>query len=297
MIGEVLFDQFPNGETVLGGAPFNVAWNLRGFGQRPLFVSATGQDETGDQVRQQMRSWGMDTACLQSLSEHPTGRVTVTLESGQPSYEILSDQAYDFVDFERLDSTCHQAIKEAALMYHGSLAWRSPTTRNTMLKLRRELSVPVFVDLNIRQPWFDSDWLDAILSGVTWLKLNVDELAELCGRTLNENSSPASVGQAVADLKQRYPFEVCFVTAGDAGAYAIDANRQIVFQPTPKVERVVDTVGAGDAFAAIAIHGLLEGWGQPEILQHAVNFAARVCQINGATVDDPAFYQLAPTAS
>ena len=32
IFGEVLFDTFPDGTAVLGGAPFNVAWHLQGFG-------------------------------------------------------------------------------------------------------------------------------------------------------------------------------------------------------------------------------------------------------------------------
>ena len=46
IFGEVLFDCFPDGREVLGGAPFNVAWHLHAFGQSPVFVSRVGDDET-----------------------------------------------------------------------------------------------------------------------------------------------------------------------------------------------------------------------------------------------------------
>ena len=45
VFGEVLWDCFPDGQQVLGGAPFNVAWHLHAFGISPLFVSRVGQDE------------------------------------------------------------------------------------------------------------------------------------------------------------------------------------------------------------------------------------------------------------
>ena len=35
LFGEVLIDQFPEGQRILGGAPFNVAWHLQAFGQKP----------------------------------------------------------------------------------------------------------------------------------------------------------------------------------------------------------------------------------------------------------------------
>ena len=50
IFGEVLFDHFPDGARVLGGAPFNVAWHLQAFGSAPLFVSRVGNDPAGREV-------------------------------------------------------------------------------------------------------------------------------------------------------------------------------------------------------------------------------------------------------
>ena len=44
IVGEVLFDVFPDGSRVLGGAPFNVAWNLCALGADPLLISRVGTD-------------------------------------------------------------------------------------------------------------------------------------------------------------------------------------------------------------------------------------------------------------
>jgi hypothetical protein len=51
IFGEVLYDCFPDGEAVLGGAPFNVAWHLQGLGLSPLFISRVGDDPLGHRVR------------------------------------------------------------------------------------------------------------------------------------------------------------------------------------------------------------------------------------------------------
>ena len=59
IFGEVLFDHFPDGSAVLGGAPFNVAWHLQAFGLKPLFVSRVGNDAAGESVRWAMRQWRM----------------------------------------------------------------------------------------------------------------------------------------------------------------------------------------------------------------------------------------------
>ena len=65
IFGEVLFDCFPDGSEVPGGAPFNVAWNLQAFHQQPYFISRVGNDRQGDQIRSLMRSWSMHSDFLQ----------------------------------------------------------------------------------------------------------------------------------------------------------------------------------------------------------------------------------------
>ena len=85
IFGEVLFDRFPDGSSVLGGAPFNVAWHLQAFGQRPLFISRIGRDRLGDTIRSAMQSWQMDVLGLQQDEIYPTGTVQVAIEQGEPS--------------------------------------------------------------------------------------------------------------------------------------------------------------------------------------------------------------------
>ena len=79
IFGEVLFDCFPDGREILGGAPFNVAWNLQAFGMSPLLVSRVGDDSLGWQIQEKMKSWGMNINCLQLDPSYPTGRTFTTL--------------------------------------------------------------------------------------------------------------------------------------------------------------------------------------------------------------------------
>ena len=67
IFGEVLFDHFPDGARVLGGAPFNVAWHLQAFGLAPLFISRVGDDPAGREVRQAMADWGIAMDNLERL--------------------------------------------------------------------------------------------------------------------------------------------------------------------------------------------------------------------------------------
>ena len=77
IFGEVLFDRFPDGSEVLGGAPFNVAWHLQGFGLRPRLISRIGEDRAGRRVVEAMDRWGLDTAGVQRDLRRPTGAVDI----------------------------------------------------------------------------------------------------------------------------------------------------------------------------------------------------------------------------
>ena len=102
LFGEVLMDQFPDGQQVLDGAPFNMAWHLQAFDQVPCFISRVGNDAIGKSIRQAMTDWGMAVENLQTDSDYPTGTVKVSINKDEPAYEILANQAYDFIAAQQL---------------------------------------------------------------------------------------------------------------------------------------------------------------------------------------------------
>ena len=60
VVGEVLFDLFPDDSRVLGGAPFNLAWHLQALGLEPLLITRVGADLEGAEVLEAMARWGLD---------------------------------------------------------------------------------------------------------------------------------------------------------------------------------------------------------------------------------------------
>jgi fructokinase len=284
VFGEVLFDCFAE-EAALGGAPFNVAWHLRGFGLDPLFISRIGEDKLGAQVVAAMERWGMDTSGLQRDPEHPTGRVEVQLQDGQPRYEILSDQAYDYIRPPAVKAL-HGAGRPAQL-YHGTLAARNGVSEATLGGLRGATTAPVFVDVNLRPPWWDLAKVTEMIQGAACIKLNENELE------LIERQDPGTDPRTRAlHLKERAGAEVVLVTQGEAGAFVLTACAHYRVEAKP-VDSLLDTVGAGDGFSAVAILGLLKGWPWERILERAAAFSARICGYRGAIREDRGFYEQA----
>ncbi|MCB1857258.1 MAG: carbohydrate kinase [Gammaproteobacteria bacterium] len=277
IFGEVLFDCFDDNSRVLGGAPFNVAWHLRAFGLSPLLVSRVGDDPLGRQIRAAMDGWGLSTAGLQLDSVHPTGRVSVSLKAGEPSFDILDGAAYDYIQRDMIPPVT------PSLIYHGTLALRSPDSAATLAHIRERYPAPVFMDINLRPPWWDKPLLERYLPGVRWLKINENELDTLAGA----NGSVQSRVQRVMD---NYQISLVILTRGGAGAMAVTADGAEVAVTPKRGTQVVDTVGAGDAFASVCIFGLASGWPMDSTLDRAQSFASLIVSQRGATIADPQPY-------
>lgn len=279
IFGEVLFDCFPDGNSVLGGAPFNVAWHLQAFGLSPLMITRIGEDNLGELVRSAMRDWNMDTTGLQLDSQHPTGSVDIVFENGEPQYTIVEHRAYDYIDAAALPSST-----ESGLLYHGSLALRNQTSREALSELKQHHSGSIFMDVNLRDPWWQKEFVLSLTADADWVKLNEDELAEL-GSGKGDTRSQADEFITTNELVG------LVVTLGAKGAIALTGNGDFSEVSPSQTLQVVDTVGAGDAFTSVLILGLTKGWPLDQTMQRAQEFASLMVAQQGATVHDQSFYQ------
>lgn len=284
IFGEVLFDIFESNHSVLGGAPFNVAWHLNGFSVHPMFVSRVGNDALGSEVFKKMNSWGMDTRGVQTDRARPTGRVRVEMQNNEPKYAIESSQAYDFITYPEPRINEHVG---KSILYHGSLALRDKTSRHTLAEIKKQSPALVFFDVNLREPWWKKEILLDELADTDWLKCNeheLEEIGQLIGAVERNREKLAS------RMIEYFNLTGIVVTMGSEGAMLIRKNGAAHYSVPNPVERLVDTVGAGDAFAAVTILGLIRDWTSQQILVRASDFAAEICRIRGATIEKQELY-------
>ena len=278
VFGEALFDCFPDGKKVLGGAPFNVAWHLQALGDHPVFISRVGDDPLGQELLTAIREWGMGTQAIQIDSAHQTGQVEVTIIANEPHYSITPNCAYDFISAEVIEN-----LPGSEILYHGTLGVRNSVSRDCLVRIVRQ-DLSVFLDVNLRSPWWQRqevfDWLEQ----ARWVKMNEDELQQL-------GFAAADICESMYKLQTRFQVEQLIVTQGAKGAIVMAADGSF-YQETPaSVSRIVDTVGAGDGFSALFIHGLRAGWSIEQTLTVAQQFAGKVIGLRGATAMEPGFYQ------
>jgi fructokinase len=285
LFGEVLADIFPD-QSVLGGAPFNVARHLQAFGLHPVMISRTGNDALRDDLLREMDRLGMDKTGIQCDPTYPTGQVQVHMKDGGHSFEILPDQAYDHIHA----GVTHMMIMsiKPELVYFGTLAQRGMESRLALDKFLADSKCPRFLDINLRSPWYNKHTVRRSLLRSDIVKMNEDELEivsdyfRISGKTL--------LLKAEALLDQ-FELNCLLITCGENGAWLVNRQHEVFSTlPIENTQTVIDTVGAGDAFAAVFIIGLLNQWEMAVAMQRANLFAAALCGIRGGAPQNLDFY-------
>ncbi len=282
-LGEILWDLLPGGKQ-LGGAPANCAFHAHSLGAAGAVVSCVGDDESGQEIIERLKTFGLDTTGIARDSRHPTGTVSVSLnEQGQPSYTIHEGVAWDFLT---LDAAMLDLARRCDAVCFGSLAQRSPESRRAItafLDATRPECLRVF-DVNLRQRYYDLDVLVSTLPHATILKINDEELP-VVSRLLGLSSREPET--TITAFFKAYPLQTLALTRGAKGSTLWTRDAFSVCPGGP-LEKIEDTVGAGDAFAAALTVGLLRGLPLDRINTLANRVAAYVCSQPGPTPSLPA---------
>jgi fructokinase len=272
-IGEVLWDQLPQGD-VLGGAPANVAFHAGQLGAESYIISAVGDDKLGNELISRLSTKGINLFI--SRVPYPTGTVKVTLdEKGVPDFVITRNVAWDYIE---LTSESSDLASQLDAVCFGSLAQRNNVSHNSIIKflnLLPENALKIF-DINLRQNFYDRQLINDSLTISNILKVNDYELiiiAELFGLTGDEEYK-------CRKLLDIYELKLLAFTCGESGSYLYSKDDKSYIK-TPIV-RVKDTIGAGDAFTAALMVSLLNGYKLSECHAIAVEISAFVCENDGA---------------
>jgi fructokinase len=140
------------------------------------------------------------------------------------------------------------------------------------------------VDLNLRPPWWDRECIQQVLQHAQWVKLNEHELAQIA-------PDQKTMENRIESICERYNVEQWIITRGEEGAMAATPGGELIVSPPHKTDKVVDTVGAGDAFSSVLLLGQAKGWPLELTLERAHAFASTIVTIRGATISDMGFYQ------
>lgn len=274
VFGEVLFDII-EGKEYIGGAPFNFSYYLKSLGIEVIFISAVGKDSRGKKVLDIARKIGIDTSFI-NVIDTPTGTVHVNVENGQPTYNIVYPSAWDYIELS--SEMYEKLVKERPeYFYFGSLALRSEHSLKTFNMLTGFLKDSVkFCDINLRKPFYSRVILEKILNFADILKLNQEELQEIS----NIFKITGDFRTKMKTISTRFKIPIVCTTLGENGAECFWKGE--FYSEKGKKVKVVDTVGAGDAFAAGFVKGIIDGLTPQQVLSLSNKLGAEAVSTRGA---------------
>ena len=263
-IGETMIAFLPNAHTalryvqqftkVVAGAESNVAVGLVKLGHSSGWMSKLGNDEFGQFILRELRGEGVDVSSVLTSDTHPTGIMFKQFTNDKDSsvFYYRNNSAASTFSRDELDKKYIQDAK--ILLISGITPALSKSCEETTLEAMRfakEQGILVCFDPNIRRKlWSEQrakEVLEPLLSLSDIVLLGEDEAQLLMGL-----SNPTEIVSALRKRGVRW----IGIKQGSKGAYVADQNTE---HPIPSYPvTVVDTIGAGDAFNAGFLSGLLE---------------------------------------
>ncbi len=174
------------------------------------------------------------------------------------------------------------------MIYFGSLVQRRAAgCQNLQAFLSRNpLEIINFYDINLRPGCYNNTIIEKSLLKTDILKLNTNELGKLKQMLSLEMNDDAFVYH----LMETRSIRTVSLTKGELGSELFTSQGSFSSEPIEAI-KVVDSVGAGDAYAAMLVAGILKKWRPQKILERASLFASRICEIKGAIPDSASFYE------
>jgi fructokinase len=291
VFGEVLVEEGPSA-PVVGGAPFNVARHLAAFMAPPLAITRIGDDRNGAAVRAEFERFVIPETGLQIDPMEETGRAVVERQGQRLT--LLPRQAYDFIDPQLAAASIAGGSYDT--VYFGTLAQREERSRLALAAVLDTTSAQRFLDLNLRPGQATEAIVTKSLTAAHVVKVNEEELQALFQWYFQIGPDDAAlsteeVHAACRALIDRFSLEALIVTLGHRGSVYFGADGSyIATRDNPVPPFVIDTTGAGDAFAAMFILGRARGWPLETTLARANEFAGAICAVSGAVPRDMGFY-------
>ena len=281
-LGEILVDYFPDGKR-LGGAPFNFITHMQRLSFPTMFVTRIGRDHDADEILQFLKKIEMDLTWIQQDDEHPTGSVTVHFrDDGSHSFTAAENTAQDYlVASEIPEQQTPKALFFGTFGQRHSVAAAAHDQMLSRMKGRTKL----FCDLNIRPPFFTKEIVEQSLRFCDVLKISEEDISFLYRIFFHLPQNPYDV---VRMLMDKYDIEHVYLTRGSEGSLLFEGNKKIAIDAAKA--NVVNTVGAGDAYSAIVVAGMVLNWESQMILERASIFSAAICEEAAAIPAKDEFY-------
>ena len=274
------------------GAELNYAVGMARLGHDVSYISKVGGDPFGRSIRAFLKDNGIHTDYVQTDEAHMTGfQMKERVLEGDPAVaNIRKYTAFSFMTPDDLQGICWDGVTHVHTT--GIPLALSPSCRQTVVALMQEArrrGVSVSFDTNLRPMlWPDTETMAGVIN-------DASQYADIVMPGLSEGKILTGLDdeQAVAGYYlERGAKLVVIKLGGSSGTYVADREGGL-YVPSYRVDRVVDTVGAGDGFAVGFTSAWLEGLSMEEAARRGAAVGAMVIQVAGDNEGLPTRDQLA----
>jgi len=268
-----------DGETVVdwaksfpGGSAANTIYGLAKLGISTGFCGAVGDDKEGKTLLDDFKKVGVDTSRILAKPKAKTGSVLCLSDRGGRRSLYVQPGANSQLDLDDLDFSY---INQAEIIHLSSFADDSQFQLSLGLILRLDESVKLSFTPGAIYATKGLDTLTPFLSRTHLLFVNQSELQQITGEDVE--------GGVQKCLKAGCRTVVVTLGKGKklgktaAVSYIRDADNEYIIEPSShNLAAEVDTTGAGDAFAAGCLYGVVKGKGLAECGRLG-DFVAKLC--------------------
>jgi len=241
----------------LAGAEVNVCIGLRRLSHTVSYITSLGNEPFGRYINKFLNNEGINTDYVKFNPNFPTGfQIKEKTDAGDPLVvSFRKGSAAAHIDKEYIDGVDLEGVKH--LHITGIFPALSDTSKEAAYELIRrakEKGIRISFDPNLRPKLWKSK--DEMISVINDLASKADIVLPGVeeGKILLGSDDP----ETIADFYLNLGSKIVIIKTGSKGAF-VKTKEESYNVPGFKVEKVVDTVGAGDGFAVGVISGLLEG--------------------------------------
>lgn len=244
-------------QRFLAGAEINVCIGLSRLGHSAEYITKLGNDPFGAFVLKSLSDENVGTSYITSTADYFTGfQIKSKVSAGDPKiFYFRKNSAASHFDGKDLEDLNWENVKYIHLS--GIFPALSENTRKafySLIDLAKAKHVGTVFDPNLRpQLWKSQTEMIATINDIAFrsdmVMPGIEEGFILTG---SKNADE------IADFYLERGVKLVIVKLGEKGAFVKSRNESYTVKGF-KVDKIVDTVGAGDGFAAGVISGLLEG--------------------------------------
>ncbi|WP_041544217.1 sugar kinase [Oceanobacillus iheyensis] len=250
-----LIRQTSSFEPRVAGTETNTLIGLSRLGHNTGFISRLGEDELGAMVLKELRGENVDTKLIDLDPYHQTGLFLKEIinESDVHVYYYRQHSAASQMTRELLDESY---ISSASYLFitgiTPAISESCKQTIFTAINMAKNNGVKIVFDPNIRKKlWSESEARQTLIEILKLSDIILPGISE--GQFLLDSNDPEEIGKKCVDLGA----ELVVVKLGENGAYYCTSDHGD-YVPSFPVKQVRDPVGAGDAFAAGLLSGLID---------------------------------------